>query len=358
MSSILFRNTVHAMISYCRLFVFPLLATTLMLGACQQPSTSDVDHTDEGVLRLGTVAVVDTVSRAVAPNDRPLVIDGFRGSVDLKGSDGSTAELQFVRQGRGQSREAARGVLDDVTITESGSEQSYSYTLETDGGAYAAVDVLGTVPRTADLRVEQSKGPVSLSGVQGALTVAHDHGPVTIQGASASVDVKVKNGDLQVDLQSLPSDATIALRTANGDVTLGVPPTASAQFEVQTNVGVIQTKGLSLAEERFMPRDAGGQYTARMGTGDASIEVQVQNGSILVQSTNVPERERPVRVDTAATESVPADSVSDGSTTPAPNAAGSSASGDTLSGSGSGASVSQDTVPSSSTPTPDTGAGR
>ncbi len=291
-----------------RLFFLPVLGA-LLLGACQQPSTSDVDQTDEGVLRLGSVAVVDTVERAVAPNDRPLVIDGFRGRVNLSGSESSTADLRFARQGRGQDRESAKGVLEDVEITESGSDQSFTYTLETDGGAYAVVDVIGTVPRASELRIEQSKGPVSISGVQGALTVDHDHGPVTIEGAAASVDVQIENGDIQADFRTLPPEATVTLQTANGDVRLGLPSTASAQVDVQTNVGVIRTSGLSLSDERFMPRNAGGQYTAQMGAGEASIEVQVQNGSILLQGTDAREEAVPVRVDTAETESLPADSV-------------------------------------------------
>jgi DUF4097 and DUF4098 domain-containing protein YvlB len=167
--------------------------------------------------------------------------------------------------------------------------------------------VLGTGPRTTALEIEQAKGPVSLSGVRGPLTVEHDHGPVSISGAASSVDVKIKNGDIQADFRSVPPGATVALRTANGDVTLGLPRTASAQLNVQTNVGVIQTKGLSLTNERFMPRNAGGQYTAQMGAGEASIEVQVQNGSITVRSADVGD----------GTEAPPADTVS----TPAEGAA-------------------------------------
>lgn len=254
-----------------------------LLAACQQPSTSDVDQTEEGVVRLGSVEAVDTVSRTVAPNDRPLIIDGFQGRIRLNGGDRQAAEFQFVRRGRGADTESAQGVLEDVTITESGSEESYTYTLETDGGAYAAVDVTGTLPRATEVRVEQATGPVTIVEIEGPLTVTHEHGPVTVRQAAASVDVEIQNGDIDVDLRTLPPDASVTLETSNGDITLHLPPTVSAELSAQTSVGTIQTNGLTLSDERFIPRNAGGRYTAQMGPGDASINLESQNGSILVQ---------------------------------------------------------------------------
>lgn len=264
-----------------RCALLALLAATV-LGACQQPGTTDVDQTEEGVLRLGSVEAVDTVARAVAPNDRPLVIDGFRGRVDLEGAAQETAELRFVRRGRGEDTEAARGVLEDVTITESGSEENYTYTLQSDGAAYAAVDVMGTVPRAAALRIERSSGPVAIEGVRGALTVRHEDGPVTLQDTGGPVDVEIQNGDLEVRAASLPGDGPVRLRTANGDVTLRLPPDASAQISAQTSVGALRTQGLALTDERFSPQGAGGRYEARLGAGATTVELRTENGSVLV----------------------------------------------------------------------------
>jgi hypothetical protein len=264
-----------------RCALLALLAAGL-LGACQQPGTTDVDQTDDGVLRLGSVEAVDTVARAVAPNDRPLVIDGFRGRVDLAGAAQQTAELRFVRRGRGEDAETARGVLEDVTVTESGSEENYTYTLETDGAAYAAVDVRGTVPREAALRIERASGPVTIDGVRGALTVRHEDGPVTLRGTGGPVDVEIQNGDLTVRAASLPADGALRLRTSNGDVTLRLPPDASAQIRAETSAGALRTQGLALTEERFDPQGAGGRYEARLGAGATAVELRTENGSVLV----------------------------------------------------------------------------
>mgnify|MGYP000468094807 CR=1 FL=1 len=268
------------------LLVLFAVAVVALVGACQQPSTSDVDQTEEGVLRLGSVEAVDTLARAVAPNNRPLVVDGFRGGVALRGVDRETAELRFVRRGRGEDAETARGVLEDVTVTESGSQDSYTYTLESEGAAYAAVDVTGTVPRGTELRLEQSIGPVTVRDVRGPITVRRDHGPVTLRGTGDSVDVELRNGEIEVHAAVLPPDATVRLRTENGDVTLRVPPTSSAGIAAQTSAGVIRTQGLPLTEEHFSPQDAGGRYDAQLGMGGASVELRTENGSILIAATD------------------------------------------------------------------------
>jgi len=85
-----------------RLWLSFLLALGLvgLLAACEQPSTSDVDQTDEGVVRLGSVEAVDTVSRAVAPNDRPLVVEGFRGPIEIQGGRGEFRSREVKRRTR------------------------------------------------------------------------------------------------------------------------------------------------------------------------------------------------------------------------------------------------------------------
>ncbi len=312
--------------------VFRLLVAVLLLlvGGCQSAEQTDVDRAPDGAVQLGAVEATDTLSRTVAPSGRPLVLDGFRGAVSIRGGDDATADLTFVRRGRGDTPETARAARDDISISESGSQDTYTYTLESgrQSMAYAAVDVTGTVPRATTLRVEQVSGPVTIDGATGPLTVRQDHGPVTIRGGAASVDVSVQNGDLAAHFQTVPPDATVTLETANGDVTLHLPPDASARLDAQTNAGAIRTDGLSPTNERFNPLDAGGRYRAEMGTGEASIEVRTNNGTIRFQAADTTQGGRPgpppdtlavPASDTTVTSSDPApDSLRPDTTAPTP----------------------------------------
>lgn len=265
-----------------RLLGGSVLFFALLVWGCQPSVETDVDHTPDGTVQLGAVEAVDTLARAVALSGRPLTVNGFRGAVAIRGNSRSTAELAFVRRGRGADADAARAALDDIGVSESGSQDTYSYTLESgrQSAAFAAVDVSGTVPEETTLRVEKTSGPVTLSGIAGPLTVQQDHGPVTVYGAAASVDVSVQNGDITAGFRALPSSAEVSLETANGDVTVRLPPGAGATLDAQTNVGGIRTEGLPLTDERFNPVDAGGRYRASVGGGGATVDVRTNNGTI------------------------------------------------------------------------------
>lgn len=239
-------------------------------------------------MRLGSVEVVDTVARAVAPSDRPLVLEGLRGTVQLSGADRSTADLSFVRRGRGEDRDDGRSVLEGISITEQGTGSEYTYTLAAEESDYAAVDIQGTVPRQAALRVDRLSGPVDIDGVEGALTIDHDHGSVEVGGAAAPVEVTIKNGDAWVDFRALPTDGPLRLQTHNGDIDVGLPSDASVQVDARTNVGTIRTQGLSFAPEQFAPVNAGARYTAQLGEGGPTLKVRTENGSIAFRAQETP----------------------------------------------------------------------
>ena len=266
--------------------------------ACRGTDESDIARMEDGALRLGSVEVVDTVARAVAPTGRPLVLEGLRGSVRLQGADRSTADLAFVRRGRGDSRDDGQSVLKGITITESGTEAEYAYTLAADDGKYAAVDIQGQVPRSAALQIDRLSGPVHLEDVEGALTIEHQHGDVLVQGAAASVETTIKNGDVEVSFRSVPAEGPILLETSNGDIDLGLPPDASAQIDAQTDVGTIRTQGLSFTAEQFAPINAGARYNAELGTGEPTLELRTENGSITLRAVTP--------TDTADTTTAPA----------------------------------------------------
>ncbi len=294
------------------LAIFGMLGLAVLGGGCQRGQESEVARSEDGVLRLGPVEVVDTVARAVAPSDRPLVVEGLRGSVRLTGAEQTTADLSFVRRGRGDTREAGQSVVEGISITESGTDAEYAYTLAADREDYAAVDVRGRVPRRTALRVDRLSGPVHVAGVEGALTVSHAHGDVTVQGAAGAAEVRIKNGDVAVGFQSLPPGGTHHIETANGDLRLRLPPDETVQIDAQTDAGTIRTRGLSFTNEQFAPINAGARYDAQTGDGGPTVELRTQNGSIVIEAA-----------DTSATDTTSAPATvpsSDTTVTPPPSA--------------------------------------
>lgn len=298
----------------------------IALAACQTSGDAEVGQAEDGTLRVGPTVVADTVTRAVAPGERTLVIDGFTGDVVLRGTDATTADLTFVKRGRGDDTDAATDALSGVTVTESGTQDAYTFRLESDEDDRSAVDVRGTVPRETTLRVEHASGAVRITGLSGALTVRHQYGPVEIDEAAGPVDVAIKTGDVTARFRSIPRTASVTLRTANGDVRLGVPPGASIQVDAETNVGVVQTHGLSMGPQRLTPVHAGARYAAQMGAGDAVVELRTENGNVILDAVDAPETAdtTSVRPDTAREDAARGDTVGTGPETAPPDTTGAS----------------------------------
>ena len=264
----------------CKNILVLALFGLLWAGCGGEP---EVSQTQEGRLVLGESEVTAEVTRGVVPGARTLVLDGFDGSVELTAAAGEAAALTFIKRARGDSDADAREMLEDVQIAEEGDEQTYRFSLQTDRPEQTSVDVRGAIPPQTALRIEMTSGSVSLSGVDGPIQVTNENGNVRIAGAGESVSVQTQAGAVDVGLRLLPARASVNLRTANGDVTLGLPAEASARIEAETQVGDIRVQGLDFTDRRLRPEGAGASFTGRLGAGNANVELHTQNGAITLQ---------------------------------------------------------------------------
>ena len=124
--------------------------------------------------------------------------------------------------------------------------------------------------------------------------------------------MRIKNGDVAVGFQSLPTGGTHRIETANGDLRLRLPPDETVQIDAQTDAGTIRTRGLSFTNEQFAPINAGARYDAQTGDGGPTVELRTQNGSIVIEAA-----------DTSATDTTSAPATvpsSDTTVTPQPDA--------------------------------------
>ncbi len=257
------------------------LAAVLLLTACGSDE-GDIGQTEEGGLTLGRAEVEQTVERGVVFGNRTLVLEGFSGRVDLEGADVEVARLQFVKQGRGEDAAAAREVLSGIEITERGGEAEYVYSLSTEEGERTSVAVEGRVPPTTPARINLESGPVRLSGVQGPLSV-ETSGPIAAAGVGEDVDLTTRTGDLLLGLRRLPAEAESRLETNNGDITVVLPAGTSVRVEAQTGAGEIRVEGLAFTNRQLSPEGAGASFRGQLGSGNALLELQTQNGTIVLR---------------------------------------------------------------------------
>ncbi len=259
------------------------LLLLLVASACETGGTPDVVMDEHGRARVGPAEVTETVTRAVAPGDRTLVLNGFRGTILLEGTAASTAELEFTKRGLGGNEADAQESLGEIQVTEEGTAEEYIIRVESGDEDRTTADVRGTIPEGVSLRIEHVSGAVSMLGVTGPTRVEHENGPVDIRGAESSVTVSIKNGDVKVHYDQMPGDVSVDLSTANGDLELAMPRDASAQVDAQTSVGEVFVRGLTFDPQRLTPLRAGGRYTGQHGAGDATVTLRTKNGSIVLR---------------------------------------------------------------------------
>ncbi|RMF59990.1 MAG: hypothetical protein D6746_07445, partial [Bacteroidetes bacterium] len=255
-----------------------LLATLMLLAGCQQGP--DVGQTEGGSLVLGSAEVQDTITRAVAPGTRTLVLDGFSGQVTLRGADDEVARLVFTKQARGRDAGEAQKNLERIRIEERGDEQTYRYEMRAGRPEVSRVDVEGTVPRGIALQIVLQSGNVALDSLAGRIMVTNENGNVRITGAGAGVMVETANGNLSLGMARLPAGETVRLTTDNGTIVLALPAGASARVEAGTRAGEIRVEGLDFADRSFEPQGAGGHFQGRLGTGAATVTLRTENGDI------------------------------------------------------------------------------
>ncbi len=255
------------------------LIMAILLSACGQ-ATDDVGESEEGGLVLGHTEEREVTERGVAPGGRLLVLEGYHGNISLEATSDRFATLEFEKTARGDDSEGALRLLDEVDITEEGSDDAYRYVIQSSDNRRTAVNVRGTMPEGTNLQIQWESGLISLSGPDGPLQIRNGSGGVQVAGIADNADIRVNNGAIFVGVEDLPSNTTIELETSNGDVTVSLPSTASARIEAQTSAGAVQISGLSFVDRSLDPEGAGAEFNGQMGQGNANIRLLTENGSI------------------------------------------------------------------------------
>ena len=262
-----------------------LFASILFAGACQEPS---VNRSEDGLLFLGSEETSDVVERVIAPGSRSLILEGFAGSLTLSASDSDVARLTITRTARGDSPEEAASELTRLDIEETGDETSYRYHFTASDQAMSRFDVEGTVPAQTPIRIRWVAGDIALRETAGNVDVQTQHGDIRYSGSAQTVNLRTRNGSVAAKLSSISAETDANLLTANGDVSVGVPPSSSAHIEASTSAGNIITGPIAFVSESLSPMDAGARFQARLGAGEGRVRLATQHGSIDI-STFIPE---------------------------------------------------------------------
>lgn len=263
------------MSSSIRLFTFVIVA--LLFSACSQ---QEVVQNEEGVFVLGSVEESQTSERGISPGSRSIEIDAINGRFVLNGIQGDVASFTFTKRARGTSVEKARSLLEKIEIDEQGDDLTYSISVDTPERALSAVDITADIPVNTPIVLNFESGSVRISNLNGPQVVRGTAGSISFMGSSNSVNLETRNGDIEAAFVTIPQDSEIMLRTSNGDVSVGFPPSTSVDVTATTSAGSVGTSGIDFSSRSLASNGVSAKFTARSGVGQSSLTATTFHGDV------------------------------------------------------------------------------
>ena len=203
-------------------------------------------------------------------------VSGINGAVTIETSDTRTAEIYIERTAESQEALARRKIVINST------PDSLTIKGEKDGSVLGRI--FGSNPReNVTLRLPRQIA-LETSGVNGAVKVGEIDGPVEISGINGRVDVAQAsgsanfsgiNGQVSFALNSLGKEG-IDISGINGNIELRLSENVNADLEAHGMNGVVTSELPNVVVDKT----SRGNYTARIGSGGASISASGINGNI------------------------------------------------------------------------------
>ena len=199
----------------------------------------------------------DTTLVLTVPHAAALKLDLVSADSKVSGIDGRSIDVDNV-SGRVQLNGAAHSIeVDSVS-----------------GGVTLEVPKAGGVERT---HLQSVSGDIRVSGAEGRVKLETVSGSINYGGPAVS-EFNAESVSGTIDATAVPTKgARVRLETMSGHLHLHLPAALSARLTAETFSGNIQSDFGSVSKAEFGP---GSSLDARVGEGDARIEIESFSGSI------------------------------------------------------------------------------
>ena len=265
---------------------------------------SESEDSDKTSMRDDTFAVGD--------NPR-LVVRGFNGRIRVRaGEPGSIRVRTRLKRPRGIKYSTVQEG-DLVTVEAKPDRQSEGF-LHGFSRQSAGANIEVTVPVTTSVELSNSNGPVELRGTEGSGEVQTKNAPIRVEQFKGDLNATTKNGSIAIktlsgsaELSTMNSRVSVEdghgrfevrtingpikfqgsmepkshnrLSTLNGNIKVALDAEPSLTLKAATTNGRVRCEvpGFVAAVEKRH------QLKGTMGTGEAELIAETQNGSIVVQ---------------------------------------------------------------------------
>ena len=223
------------------------------------------------------------------------------GGIHISSWDKADFSVKLCKEVASDSDEQGRKLLADIKLVVNGSSVSVNsperhgdYTIGTlllikaPRDAQVSMSVLngGISVRHFDGTVEAKavNGGISLKESRGKLTVRADNGGISIQDCGGDVTAHVQNGGLSINLPERWDGKGLDAHTQNGGLVIGIPRNFSSGLEITTsNHTPIVCKGDACENGQRTWDDE--HRIFRVGSGDPQIRASTVNGGVVIKNS-------------------------------------------------------------------------
>ena len=260
-----------------------------------------------------------------------LTVNNFAGEVIFKTWEKDSVHVVARHQAR--ARVNIRQVTGGVNITSSNSMGPSSVDYEITAPAWMPVRIEGTYNfvtiegaqaevyantvrgdviirgGTGVITAKSVEGEVDIDGARGKVTVSSVNEKITIANTSGEISAEAVNGDIRmtgidsksVDVSTVNGDIVFegkiadgghyAFNTHNGDISLGLPDSINATFNLRTYQGSVSSD-FTLAGFDRSQAQRGRRVTATLGNGSADVTLETFGGGIRLRKGSVTRQNR------------------------------------------------------------------
>lgn len=219
-------------------------------------------------------------------------IANVSGDIIIKGYNGTSILVSGIKEGRDRD-------LVEVEDLSTANSIDLRVRYQECRSCNASIRFEVLVPNTIKYdfnRISTASGDIEASSVMGELTLKTASGDVTVKditgnidASSASGDLRVGNtvgavsartasGDVDVEITRLEGARRLEFSSASGDLYVRLPGSLSAEIDMSTNSGNLETDfPIPVREDRY---GSGRTARGRVGDGEISLRIRTASGDV------------------------------------------------------------------------------